>query len=74
MWLRISLQPKKSGLEMRHSDKSDVTTTNWGKQLEELTAVMSFHLTECICLFIIHICRMRGPHHVENVKYFSVVQ
>lgn len=59
---------------MSHSDKSDVTTTNWGKQLEGLTAVMSFHLTECICLFIIHICRMQGPHRVENVKYFSVIQ
>lgn len=59
---------------MSHSDKSDVTTINQGKQLEGLTAVISFHLTECICLFITHICKMQGPYWVENVKYFSVIQ
>lgn len=58
MWLRISSQPKKSGLEMSHSDKSDITTINQRKQLERLTAVISFHFTECICLFITHICKM----------------
>lgn len=74
MWLRISSQPKKSGLEMSHSDKSGVTTINRGKQLEGLTAVISFHLTECICLFMTRICKMQGPHQVEKVKYFSVIQ
>jgi len=74
VWLRISSHPKKSGLEKSHSDKSGVTTINQGKQLEWLTAVISFHLTECICVFITRVCKMQGPHQVENMKYFSIIQ
>lgn len=59
---------------MNHSDKYDVTTINQQKQLERLTAFTSFHLTEYICLFITPICKMEGPHRVENLKYFSVIQ
>lgn len=62
MWLKISSQPKKFRLKMSHSDKSDVRTINWENQLEGVTAVISFHLTEYICWFITHICKMQGPH------------
>lgn len=55
---------------MSHSDKTVVTTINQEKQLERLTAVTSFHLNEYICLFITPICKMEGPHRVENLKYF----
>lgn len=59
---------------MSHSDKSVVTTINQEKQLERLTAVTSFHLNEYICLFITPICKMEGPHSVENLKYSFIIQ
>lgn len=55
---------------MSHSDKSDVRTINWENQLEGVTAVISFHLTEYICWFITHICKMQGPHCLKMWNIF----